>query len=153
MKVGKSRQKLREGQEGALPGCEELSNVEDTVEEGEDAVESSGLVLTVEVVDGVGLGLMVGSVVEETVEVAADGNQVLSGVLGAGGELGRVDILVSMTSVLLAGLASLEIEVLEVTLVDALAVVFCVGSGSTTCGVVIFLWVEAAGRKRQVSLL
>lgn len=105
----KGEAKQSDGWEGALPGCEELSHVEDAVEEGEEAGDDSGLVLAVEgaedsgagdsfgalvVVErglglrvvGVGLGLVVGAAVEKSVEVVADGSLVLRGLLGGGGE-------------------------------------------------------------------
>lgn len=99
---------------------------------------------------GVGLGLVVGAEVEEAVVVVADGSRVLSGLLGAGVELGLGDVVVRGTSVLVAGLASLETEVLEVLLAEVVAVVFCVVRGGTVCGMAVFLWVKAAGRKAQV---
>lgn len=99
---------------------------------------------------GVGLGLVVGAEVEEAVVVVADGSRVLSGLLGAGVELGLGDVVVRGTSVLVAGLASLETEVLEVLLAEVVAVVFCVVRGGAVCGMAAFLWVKAAGRKAEV---
>lgn len=64
-----------------------------------------------------------------------------------GKELGLGDILVSGTSGLLAGLASLRTEVL---LVDVAGVVFCVTTCCTTCGFVGLLWVTTTERKAQV---
>lgn len=148
--------------------------MEDTVEEGEEAGDGSGLVLAVEGADdsdagnsvgalvlreeglglrvvGVGFGVAAGADVEESVEVVAGGGRVLSGLLGAGGELGPGEVLVRGTSVLLAGLASLETEVLEVLLAEVVAVVFCVVRGGTMCGTVVFSWVKAAGSKAQGS--
>ena len=110
-------------------------------------VREEGLVLRVV---GVGLGLVVGAEVDEALELAADGSRVLSGLLGAGAELGLGDVLVRGTSVLLAGLASLETEVLEVLLAEVVAVVFCEVRGGPMCGTVVFLWVKAAGRKAHV---
>ena len=157
---------------GALPGCEDLSHVEDTVEEGEAAGDGSALVLAVEGAEdsgagntfgamvlreeglglrvvGVGWGLVVGAAVEKSVEVVADGSLVLRGLLGGGKELGLGDVLVRGTSVLLAGLASLETEVLEVLLVEVAAVVFWVVRGGTMCGTVVFLWVKAVRIKHK----
>lgn len=99
---------------------------------------------------GVGLGLLVGADVEETVEVVGDGRREVSGLLGAGGELGLGGVVVRGTSVLLAGLVSLETEVLEVLLAEVVAVVFCVVRGGPTCGTMVSLWVGAAGRKAEV---
>ena len=50
---------------------------------------------------------------------------------------------------LLAGLASLETEVLEVLLVEVAAVVFWVVRGGTMCGTVVFLWVKAVRIKHK----
>lgn len=120
---------------------------------GEEKYVALSADLNVEVVRDVSvdIGLVVGAEVEEIVEVAAGGRWVLSELLGAGGELGLEDVLVSVTSVLLVGLISLETEVLEVLLAEVAAVIFCVVSGGTTCGTVVFLWVKAAERKAQVS--
>ena len=133
-------------QQGALPGCEELGTAEDTVERGKDVDEGSGLVLAVEgaedagdsvgalVLGGEGLGLRVvgvglsrelGGDGEEAVEGAADGSLVLRGLLGAG------DVLATGTAGLLAGLASLGTDVLEVLLADVAGVVFSVLTGGT----------------------
>lgn len=90
----------------------------------------------------VGMGF-VGDDGEEAVEGAADGSLVLRGLLGAGGVLG------SGTAGLLAGLASLGTDVLEVLLADVAGVVFSVLTGGTMCGTVVFLGVEAGGRKAQ----
>ncbi|KQL59661.1 hypothetical protein AAES_18776 [Amazona aestiva] len=98
---------------------------------------------------GVGLGLVAGADVEETVEVATGGSQVLSGLLGTGDNLG--DVLVSGTSVLLVVMASVETEVLEVLLAEVVAVV-CVVRGGMMCGMVVFVCVTAAGRKAEVNL-
>lgn len=98
---------------------------------------------------GVGLGLVVGASVGETVEVAADVSRVLRGLLWAGGELGLGDVLVRGTSAVLAEIASLETEVLAVLLAEVAAVVFCVVRGGTTCGTVVFSWVTSAGRKAR----
>ena len=98
---------------------------------------------------GVGLGLVVGANVEETVEVAADVSRVLRGLLWADGELGLGDVLVRGTSAVLAEIASLETEVLAVLLAEVAAVVFCVVRGGTMCGTVVFSWVTSAGRKAR----
>ena len=100
---------------------------------------------------GVGLGLEVGAAVEESVEVAGDGRRVVSGLLWAGEELGLGDVLVRGTSVLVAGLASLETEVLEVLVAEVAALVFCVVRGGAMCGTVVSLWVKAAGGKHRLT--
>ena len=91
---------------------------------------------------GVGLGLVPGAAVEETVEVVAvDGSRVLRGLLGAGGELGCGDAVSRGTSV--------ETEVLEVLLMEVVVVVLCVVRGGTTCGTVECSWVKVAGKKHR----
>lgn len=101
---------------------------------------------------GVGLGLVLGAAVEEAVEVVAvDGSRVLSGLLGAGGELGCGEAVSRGTSVLLGGLLSVEKEVLEVLLMEVVAVIFSVVTGGPMCGTVDCLWVKAARREAQVS--
>ena len=93
---------------------------------------------------GVGFGLVVGADVEETVEVAGGGRRVLSGLLGLR------EVHARGTCVLLAGLAPVETEVLEVVLAEVVAVVFCVVGGVKMYGTAVCLWVKAAGRKAQV---
>lgn len=70
--------------------------------------------------------------------------------------MGLRDILVSGTSGLLAVLASVETEVLEVwTVLEMLdsvtGMVFCVMRCGTVCGMVGLLWVTATGGKAQVN--
>ena len=84
-------------------------------------------------------------------EVGADGSRVLSGLLGAGGELGFGDVVSRGSSVLLGGLVCVETEVLEVLLMEVAAVVFCVVRGGSMCGSVDFLWVKADGREGESS--
>lgn len=62
-------------------------------------------------------------------------------------ELGLGDMLVSGTSELLAGLASLGTEVL---LADVAGVVSCVMRCCRRCGFVGLLWVTTTDRKAQV---
>ena len=98
------------------------------VEGAEDAGDSVGaLVLAGEGlglrVVGVGLSRELGGDGEEAVEGAADGSLVLRGLLGAG------DVLATGTAGLLAGLASLGTDVLEVLLADVAGVVFSVLTG------------------------
>lgn len=64
-----------------------------------------------------------------------------------GKELGLGDMLLSGISGLLAGLASLETEVL---LVEVVVVVFCVMRCSTRCDFVGLLWVTTTERKAPV---
>ena len=89
----------------------------------------------------VGSGVDVGGEVEKSVDEAADGSLVLRALLGAG------NVVVSGTSGLLVGLASLEMEVLEMLVVAGMTVVFSVKIYGTTCSTVVFLWVEVAGKK------
>ena len=132
-----------EEQEEYIPGRDVVQTVEDIVEKGEDADDGSRLVLAVESVEdagvgdsvgalvvreeslglrvvGVDFGVEVGSNVEKSVDGAVDGKLVLRVILGA------EDVVVSGTSGLLVGLASLEMEVLEVLVVDIVGVVFSV---------------------------
>ncbi|KAJ7423031.1 AP-2 complex subunit alpha-2-like protein [Willisornis vidua] len=107
--------------------------------------------LNVEVVRGVGVDivLMVGAK-EENVDEVADGRRVLSGLVGAGRELGFGDVVARGSSVLLGGLVRVETEVLKVLLTEVAAEVFCVVRGGTMCGTVDFSWVKAVGRKAQI---
>ena len=126
-----------------------LIAVEETVEK-EDGDSDSRLVLAVEGVEDEGVGDSVGAlvdmeeglglrvvglsfVVEESVEGAADGRLVLRVLLGA------EDVVVSGISGLLVGLASLEMEVLEVLVADTVGVVFSVVTDGTMCGTVVIL--------------
>ena len=126
-----------------------LIAVEETVEK-EDGDSDSRLVLAVEGVEDAGVGDSVGAlvdmeeglglrvvglsfVVEESVEGAADGRLVLRVLLGA------EDVVVSGISGLLVGLASLEMEVLEVLVADTVGVVFSVVTDGTMCGTVVIL--------------
>ena len=70
---------------------------------------------------------------EVTVDGAADDSLVLGALLGA------VSVVVSGTSGLLVGLASLEMEVLEVLVTDTVGVVFSVVTDGTMCGTVVIL--------------
>jgi len=139
-----------------IPGRDVVQTVEDIVEKGEDADDGSRLVLAVESVEdagvgdsvgalvvrgeslglrvvGVDFGVEVGSNVEKSVDGAVDGKLVLRVLLGA------EDVVVSGTSGLLVGLASLEMEVLEVLVADTVGVVFCVVTDGTMCGTVVIL--------------
>ena len=132
-----------EEQEEYIPGRDVVRTVEDIVEKGEDADDGSRLVLAVESVEdagvgdsvgalvvreeslglrvvGVDFGVEVGSNVEKSVDGAVDGKLVLRVLLGA------EDVVVSGISGLLVGLASLEMEVLEVLTEDVVGVVFSV---------------------------
>ena len=145
-----------EEQEKYIPGRDVVRTVEDIVEKGEDADDGSRLVLAVESVEdagvgdsvgalvvrgeslglrvvGVDFGVEVGSNVEKSVDGAADGKLVLRVILGA------EDVVVSGTSGLLVGLASLEMEVLEVLVADTVGVVFSVVTDGTMCGTVVIL--------------
>lgn len=132
-----------------------VRTVEDIVEKGEDADDGSRLVLAVESVEDAGVGDSVGALVvreeglslsvvgvdfimevggeEVTVDGAADDSLVLGALLGA------VSVVVSGTSGLLVGLASLEMEVLEVLVADTVGVVFSVVTDGTMCGTVVIL--------------
>ena len=81
----------------------------------------------------VGSGVDVGGEVEKSVDEAADGSLVLRALLGAG------NVVVSGISGLLVGLASLEMEVLEVLVADTVGVVFSVVTDGTMCGTVVIL--------------
>lgn len=81
--------------------------------------------------------------VEDTVE---EGEETAEAEV-AGTELGLGDILVSGTSGLLAGLASLGTKVL---LEDMAGVIFCVMRCCTTRGFVGFVWVTTTGKKTHV---
>ena len=101
---------------------------------------------------GVGLGLVLAAAVEEPVEVVAvDGSLVLSGLLGAGGELGFGEVVSRGAPVLLAGLGPVETEVLEVLLMEVAVLVFSVVTDGTVCGTADSSWVKAVRRKAQVS--
>lgn len=72
---------------------------------------------------GVGLGLLFGAAVEESVAVVGEVRRVLRVLLGAEGELGLGDVLVRGSCELLVEIACLERVVLEVVLAAVLEVV------------------------------
>ena len=81
---------------------------------------------------------------EVTVDGAADDSLVLGALLGA------VNVVVSGTSGLLVGLASLEMEVMEVLVVTGVAVVLSVMIYGSTCSTVVVSWVKAEEKKALV---
>ena len=129
--------------------------MEDTVDKGEET-DGSRLVLAVEGVEDAGVGDSVGALVvreeslglrvvgvgfgvegEGKVDKSVDGAGVCSLVLRV--LLGAEDVVVSGISGLLVGLASLEMEVLEVLVADTVGVVFSVVTDGTMCGTVVIL--------------
>ena len=156
MRTGKSKHTTLKSRRNYIPGRDVVRTVEDIVEKGEDADDGSRLVLAVESVEdagvgdsvgalvvrgeslglrvvGVDFGVEVGSNVEKSVDGAVDGKLVLRVLLGA------EDVVVSGISGLLVGLASLEMEVLEVLVADTVGVVFSVVTDGTMCGTVVIL--------------
>lgn len=101
--------------------------------------------LNMEVVRDVGTDvvLTVEAKAEENGDTAVDGSWVLSGLLGAGGELGFGEVSRG---------TSVETVVLKVLLMEVVAVVWCVITGGAMCGPADFSWVKAARRKAQVKL-
>ena len=143
-----------------------VRTVEDIVEKGEDADDGSRLVLAVESVEDAGVGDSVGALVvreeslglrvvgvgfgvegEGKVDKSVDGAGVCSLVLRV--LLGAEDVVVSGISGLLVGLASLEMEVLEVLTEDVVGVVFSVVIYGTMCSRVVILWVVARKKAEE----